>query len=545
MKDVRFAKFVLLVNGLVPGVLLLWDVARGHAGANPVNHAIRTTGLLTLIFLTLTLTVTPLRRIPGLRWLFHFRRSLGLLAFSYGLAHFAIFFIFDRALSVSSLLAEIVKRPYLIVGATGLLAMVPLAATSTNAMIRRLGPKRWHTLHRLVYLAAIAGVVHFYMLVKADTTRPIVFAAIVGALLGYRVVAFLWARREPMRIAVAAGLDEGRWHGILRVAQITRQTPDVRTFRLVAPEISDLPFTHLPGQYLTLSQMIGGKLAKRTYTIASPPTQRDHCEITVKREERGLVSRHLHDVAKEEDTWHIAAAAGQFTFVGTEADQVAMLAGGVGITPLMAMLRSLVDRQWPGQIYLIFSCKTERDIIFREELETLAQRCSNFHLTVTLTRAEGSDWSGARGRIDAQLLKQTIPNLTDIPFYLCGPGGMLNATRDLLGELGVAEANIHTESFGLDLSGVVTDGSVFTVKFERSGKTGEIDGARPLIQVADELEVGVDSECRSGMCGRCKCQMISGSVQMANQEALDNKDRRNNMILLCQARALQNVVVNA
>lgn len=549
MRDLRFAKFVVLVNGLVPGVLLLWDVYRGHAGANPVNYAIRTTGLLTLIFLTLTLTVTPLRKTTGLQWLFHFRRRLGLLAFFYALAHFAIFFIFDRDLSLQGTLSEIIKRPYLIVGATGLLAMVPLAVTSTNGMIRRMGPKRWHRLHWLVYLAATAGVAHFYMQVKADTTRPIVFAVIIGILLGYRVVAALLGRLmpsvQPMRVSIGPALDEGRWNGILRVARITRQTSDVRTFRLMAAEDGELPFTHLPGQYLTLSQTIRGKVAKRTYTIASPPTRRDHCEITVKREEHGVVSQHLHDMVKEEDTWNVAAAAGEFTFTGSEALRVALLAGGVGITPLMSMLRSLIDQNWEGQIYLIFSCKTESDIIYREELETLQQRCPNFHLTVTLTRAEGTDWSGARGRIDAQLLTQTIPNLTDIPFYLCGPGAMLTATRDLLRQLGVDEANIHTESFGFDMSTVASDGSVFTITFKRSNRTGEIDGARPLIQLADELDVGVDSECRSGICGRCKCQMLSGSVQMANQEALSNKDRRNNMILLCQARALENVVVNA
>ena len=162
MKDLRFAKCVLLVNGLVPGALLVWDAAHGQAGANPVNYAIRTMGLLALIFLTLTLLVTPLRKLSGLHWLFHFRRRLGLLAFGYALAHFSTFFIFDRLMDVRGTFSEMVKRPYLIVGAVGLLAMAPLAATSTNYMIKRLGPKRWQALHRLVYGAAIAGVVHFY-----------------------------------------------------------------------------------------------------------------------------------------------------------------------------------------------------------------------------------------------------------------------------------------------------------------------------------------------------------------------------------------------
>jgi DMSO/TMAO reductase YedYZ heme-binding membrane subunit len=149
MKDLRFAKFVLLINGLVPGTILLWDVYHGHAGANPVNYAILTTGLLTLIFLSLTLLVTPLRKVTGLSWLFHFRRTLGLFAFFYALTHFSIFFIFDRALSVHSLLTEMLKRKYLIIGSIGLFSMLPLALTSTNYMIKKMGPKRWQALHRL------------------------------------------------------------------------------------------------------------------------------------------------------------------------------------------------------------------------------------------------------------------------------------------------------------------------------------------------------------------------------------------------------------
>ena len=141
MKDVGFAKFVLLVNGLVPGTLLLWDAYHGQAGANPVNYAIRTTGILALIFLCLSLLVTPLRKITGLNWLFHFRRLLGLYAFFYALAHFSIFFVLDRVIERVGHVFRNGQAPYLIVGSVGLLAMVPLAATSTNYMIKRHGPE--------------------------------------------------------------------------------------------------------------------------------------------------------------------------------------------------------------------------------------------------------------------------------------------------------------------------------------------------------------------------------------------------------------------
>ncbi len=194
--DIRFIKFLILVNGLVPLALLVWDQAHNRLGANPQNFLILTTGMMTLIFLMLTMAVTPLRKLTGWNWLIQFRRMLGLYAFFYGCLHFLCFFSLDRGFSVSSTLTEMAKRKYLIVGSTALLVMVPLAITSTNAMIKRLGGKRWRALHRLAYVAAIAGVIHYYMQVKADVRQPLVFAAVLAILLGYRLVNY-WRQRKP------------------------------------------------------------------------------------------------------------------------------------------------------------------------------------------------------------------------------------------------------------------------------------------------------------------------------------------------------------
>ena len=199
--DIRFAKFLVFVNGAVPLALLGWDAWRHKLGANPVNFAILTTGMSALVFLMLTLLVTPLRKITGLNWLIFSRRTLGLYAFFYACLHFLIFFGLDRSFSISSTLSEMVKRKYLLVGITGLLVMAPLAATSTNAMIKRLGGKRWRALHRLAYVAAIAGVVHYYMQVKADVRQPLAFAAVLAILLGYRLVVY-WRRPKSVPAAI-------------------------------------------------------------------------------------------------------------------------------------------------------------------------------------------------------------------------------------------------------------------------------------------------------------------------------------------------------
>jgi DMSO/TMAO reductase YedYZ heme-binding membrane subunit len=196
-KNLRFAKLLVIVNAAVPAVLLGWDAWHHKLGANPVNFAILTTGLMALIFLLLTLLVTPLRKISGWNWIIFSRRTLGLYAFFYACLHFLIFFCLDRSFSVSGTLSEMVKRKYLIVGSTALLVMVPLAVTSTNAMIKRLGGKRWRALHRLAYVAAIAGVIHYYMQVKADVRQPLAFAAVLAILLGYRLVVY-WRQPKPV-----------------------------------------------------------------------------------------------------------------------------------------------------------------------------------------------------------------------------------------------------------------------------------------------------------------------------------------------------------
>ena len=200
--DLRFAKLLVLVNCAVPAGLLAWDAWHHQLGANPVNFAILTTGLMALIFLALTLTVTPLRKLTGLNWIIFSRRTLGLYAFFYALLHFLIFFFLDRQGSIASTLSEMVKRKYLIVGSIGLFVMVPLAVTSTNAMIKKLGGKRWRALHRLAYVAAIAGVIHYYMQAKKDVRQPLAFAIVLAILLGWRLVDY-WRTKQIAMTASA------------------------------------------------------------------------------------------------------------------------------------------------------------------------------------------------------------------------------------------------------------------------------------------------------------------------------------------------------
>lgn len=189
MKDTRFPKLLLLVNSLVPLALLLWDVWRKQVGANPLEFVTRTTGMLTLVFLFITLAVSPLRRITGLNWLVRFRRMLGLFAFFYGFLHLMTYVAFDRFFRLTTIPGDVAGRRFIAVGMAAFFLMVPLALTSTDKMIKRIGGKTWTLLHRLVYLAAILGVTHYFLLVKSDWRQPATFGFVLALMLGFRLFA--------------------------------------------------------------------------------------------------------------------------------------------------------------------------------------------------------------------------------------------------------------------------------------------------------------------------------------------------------------------
>jgi sulfoxide reductase heme-binding subunit YedZ len=186
---IRGLKALLFIVCLVPlGVLLLeaFGVAGLGLGANPVEALIHRFGIWGLRFLLITLAVTPLRRLTGWNVLIRFRRMLGLFAFFYILMHFLTYAGLDQRFDLTVIVEDVVERPFITIGFAALLMLIPLAVTSTNGMMRRLG-RRWQKLHRLVYLVAILGVWHFYWQVKLDTLEPMIYIAILSVLLGYRL----------------------------------------------------------------------------------------------------------------------------------------------------------------------------------------------------------------------------------------------------------------------------------------------------------------------------------------------------------------------
>lgn len=188
MQDVKFNKFLISLNALIPLAFLLFDWYRGGLGANPIEFFLRTTGVLTLIFVLLTLLITPLRKLFGWNGLIKYRRMIGLYAFFYALVHLITYSIFDKSLDLAAIVGDVWQRPFIAVGMLAFAMLVPLAVTSTNGWVKRLGGKRWARLHKLSYLIAILGVIHFWMIVKSDVFYPALFGLVAAVLLGYRLI---------------------------------------------------------------------------------------------------------------------------------------------------------------------------------------------------------------------------------------------------------------------------------------------------------------------------------------------------------------------
>jgi sulfoxide reductase heme-binding subunit YedZ len=183
----KWTKALVFLICLVPLGVLIREAFTGGLGSNPTQFLEHATGDWTLRFVAITLSITPLRKLIRQPQLIRFRRMLGLFAFFYGCCHFAVYLTFDQVFDLHGIWADVIKRRYITVGFTGFVLMIPLALTSTAGWIRRLGGKRWAMLHRAIYLTAIAGVIHYFWLVKSDIHLPLEYAAVMAILLGWRV----------------------------------------------------------------------------------------------------------------------------------------------------------------------------------------------------------------------------------------------------------------------------------------------------------------------------------------------------------------------
>jgi ferredoxin-NADP reductase/mono/diheme cytochrome c family protein len=326
---------------------------------------------------------------------------------------------------------------------------------------------------------------------------------------------------------------------VLQLVRITPQTADSKTLRFAVTGI--WPRQARPGQFLTFTLLFGGQKVIRSYSICSSPAATGYIEITPKRIENGRASVFLNDRAAIGLTVEATGPFGQFCFDETRHKRVVLIAGGSGITPMMAMLRYMDDFCLPTMATLLYCVRTERDVIFEKELAELTARLGNFQYHPILSQATDR-WTGLKGRLNPDIIVNVVKELQSSDFFLCGPAPFMEATRRMLAELRVHPERIHQESFGNFATPPARPGKdsglqTGTVEFVHSGKTCPIRADMTLLQVAEENGVAIRSACRQGQCGTCKTRLLAGHVTMDTEQGLPEQLKAEGFVLTCVGRA--------
>lgn len=344
------------------------------------------------------------------------------------------------------------------------------------------------------------------------------------------------------------------WIGGVKVIGVHQETHNVKTFRLALSDQSPLPFAYEPGQFCTVTAPAGpdGSDISRSYTIASSPTDRDAFELTIKREDQGQMSRHLHDKIDVGSMLKIKAPLGRFYFNGEQSDQIALVAGGVGVTPMMSALRYLTAHRWPGRIAFLYFAKAEQDIIFHDELMRLADLMPNVSLNIWLSEPSDQNWVGRTGMVSADGVKEAVPDIANFLVHVCGPQPMMDATKRTMLELGVAKENFKMESFG-DAANAPPrppptnheNAKAYAVSFARTNASIEIADGQTVLEAADLVNAPIDRSCLAGTCGACIVKLLQGEVHMDVDDALEPDEIADGYILACQAHPKSKLSVDA
>jgi ferredoxin-NADP reductase len=387
---------------------------------------------------------------------------------------------------------------------------------------------------------------------KAPFGMSLVFVAVV---LIATVIAFSAKGRQPAskpEMAALALAQPGRQmpagRGLaftLTLARIEAQAPDAKTLRLLLP--GDQQIDSRPGQFLTFEWMIEGKPVTRSYSICSSPLQRGYVEITPKRVHNGCVSQFLNDRATVGLTVKARGPYGKFCFDETKHKRIVLLAGGSGITPLMAMLRYIDDLCIPTEATLIYCVRTQEDIFFKEQLAALQRRISGFRYVLVLSKPD-AEWSGWKGRLRREILEQEVRHTSELTFFLCGPPAFMELGRTLLADMHIEPSRILQESFGGAVAaekGSSSTGGSLEITFSRSAVAYKISPEQTLLESSERNGVLIPSGCRQGVCGTCATRLLSGKVQMDREEALNEELRSRGFILPCVSRPLCDVTLDA
>lgn len=494
----------------------------------------------------------PHRKLP----LFKLHNILGYVTLVLVLAHpLMLLFATGQGFGLLEILVPVFapKQPFEnTLGAIALYGVLVVVATSYFR--KRMTFRRWKAIHYTNYLTVLTFVFHSLLtnpnlndkeVDYTDGGKIFVILCVIGVVLAVVGRSFFAGRAARQGVTQAQALQDSaaRWEGRLRVARKFVETNAVQTFRLMTEDGGLLPFRWQPGQYLTLALQTPTGPKQRSYTIASSPNQSRYLELTIKREGTGSGSAFLHDHVQEGDVLSVVGPQGNFTFTGVEADNIVMIAGGVGITPMMSKLRHLTESAWDHSITLIYCVQTLKDVIFRDELRSLQERHENFYLHILPTVVEEPDNTAFHGFLTPDKIALFAPDIAESRVHLCGPTPMMNAVIPMLRDLWVADDAIFTETFTSLPSdqGPGADEPV-TITFQRSGRTVLAKRGEGMIRAAEANGIAVDYSCRTGECGSCRCKLLAGEVTMPEGTILTAKERKAGLILACVARPVSDSI---
>ena len=408
-------------------------------------------------------------------------------------------------------------------------------------------------------LVSINVAVHYLRHLSPEKVPFAISLKFIAAGVAATVIAFLAPRKtlktkpDAATVVPHAATHEPRGGDkvfALTLARIESQTSDAKTLRFVLAPGEQIAAR--PGQFLTFEWMIAGRIANRSYSICSSPSQTGFIEITPKRVENGLVSRFLNDKATVGLAVRARGPYGQFCFDRTRHDRMVLIAGGSGITPMMAILRYIDDLCIPAKATLVYCARTEQDVFFREELAAIRRRLMKFHYVLVFSRP-GSEWTGWKGHLRREILESEVDKPTESTFFLCGPPQFMELGRRLLNEMAVKPSRILQESFGGAVAGKKPTGRESTgpatgslvARFSRSALACKVSLAETLLQSSEKHGVLIPSGCRQGVCGTCVTRLLSGKVESERGEALNEDLRSQGFILPCVSRPISDITLDA
>ena len=350
-----------------------------------------------------------------------------------------------------------------------------------------------------------------------------------------RVASARWGRGRPRQAQLA-----------LRVAEVIQETPSTRTFVLAAPDGSAAALQYRAGQHLTLLVDVAGTTHRRCYSFSTSPLAGGLPAITVKHVEHGVVSRHLHEHVRAGDTLTALAPTGEFTLGTDPANHrhVVLVAGGVGITPLVSLAETVLRAEHGSRVTLLTGNRCEQEIIFRRRLDALEREFAP-RLVVRHALDEAPDgWTGLRGVLDGPQVLRAIGDEPADAWFVCGPEPMMQGVCATLAAAGVPRERIRTERFAYASAGTtrIPDHAA-ELHFAQSGRRVTARTGQTILQAGLEAGVDLPSSCTMGGCGACKVRKLEGRVVMSEPNCLSDSEREAGYVLACCAYADTNVVI--